>query len=124
MNTIQIVDEDIRTRKITPEVQKKFSDDLTKYAKHISIDRRNTDFFTPISTCPNEGEEKFKYTFNDILNSLEEIEKRIVEHYADTQQDCQIILEATKLTGTKLLRKKEWIAKFSRTISIRLAPTL
>lgn len=103
INTIQIVDEDICTMTMSTEVQKKFSDDLTEYAKHISINWQNTDVLTPISTGPNEGDKKQTYTVNDILIRLEKIEKRIVEQHLDRQQNCQKILEAIKVNRGKII---------------------
>lgn len=93
INTIQIVDDDIRTMTMSTEVQKKFSDGLTEYANHISINRRNTEF----RTISNEAAGKKTYTNNDILFRLEEIDKRIVEQHLDTQQNCQKVLDSIKV---------------------------
>lgn len=103
INSIRIVDEDIRTMTMSAEVQKKFSDDLTEYANHISINRRKRDFLSTISTDPNEGEKKHTFKINDILIRLEEIEKRILEQHLDRQQNGQKILEAIKVNRDKII---------------------
>lgn len=102
INSIRIVDEDIRTMTMSAEVQK-FSDNLTEYANHISINRRKRDFLSTISTDPNEGEKKHTFKINDILIRLEEIEKRILEQHLDRQQNGQKILEAIKVNRDKII---------------------
>nr|XP_011422038.2 uncharacterized protein LOC105324616 isoform X1 [Crassostrea gigas]XP_011422039.2 uncharacterized protein LOC105324616 isoform X1 [Crassostrea gigas] len=104
-NAIRIVDEDIKSRKMTPEVRK-FSDDLTEYVKHISLDRSNAEYLTPISTRLAEGEGKPTLTINDLLKKLEGIEKTIVEQHLERQQDYMKILEAIKVNREKIAEKR------------------
>lgn len=68
---IQKVDEDIRTGKITPEVQKKFTEGLTDYANHISVKDRSKsvyvrkgadEYLTPTSTGPIKGNKTDMFT--------------------------------------------------------------
>lgn len=90
---------------MTPEVRK-FSDDLTEYVKHISLDRSNAEYLTPISTRLAEGEGKPTLTINDLLKKLEGIEKTIVEQHLERQQDYMKILEAIKVNREKIAEKR------------------
>lgn len=111
VNILRDIDEKISTEKITPELQKKFSDDLTEYAKHISIDRSKSVYscnatglyLTPFSTGPIEEGEKMAV----ILKKLDEIQKRITEHHLERKQDYKKILEAIELNRDKIFGERK-----------------
>lgn len=95
---IQKVDEDIRTGKITPEVQKKFTEGLTDYANHISVKDRSKsvyvrkgadEYLTPTSTGPIKGNKTDMFTLEDVWEKLEYIPKRIKDQHLERQQDCK-----------------------------------
>lgn len=112
---IQKVDEDIRTGKITPEVQKKFTEGLTDYANHISVRDRSKsvyqmkgadEYLTPTSTGPIKGNKTDMFTLKDVWEKLEDIQKRIKDQHLERHQDCKKILEAIefyceKITGER-----------------------
>lgn len=112
---IRIVDEDIRTGNITPEVQKRFTEGLTDYANHISVKDRSKsvysrneadDYLTPTNTGPIKGGKTDMFTFENIWEKLEDIQKRIKDQHLERKRDYKKILEAIEFNRDKIIGER------------------
>lgn len=105
------INEKISTEKITPELQKKFSTELTEYANYVSIERLKSVYsgnaagrnLATSSTSQIEEGKRMEYIVDDILKKLDEIKKKIMKHHLRRQEDFKKILKAIEFNRDKII---------------------